>query len=381
MALATLSPAASSDGSEGSDIASPISSSNSNANEETQPLLSDATEEARNSAVAADVLRSDVTPRSPAPLATAAPARFTFFRSYRFPARPVASLVPEAAAAENATPAAPAESARSPSPVMPGSFADEADDSEAGDTSGTTAPTGGNPGLAPAAAAAAAPPSPPSMFGPLQVPTNAEVVPLLLVGVRSMTRPLADELADAGSGATAASSVGEAAPPARPTNTAPVDPANIPLPMNDDEDIDAEADEGNDDDELESMEPASRPSSSPAPAPSALPRTQPATPPPVSQGFVLWIMGGLYPSNHPLVIAPNLLSDDVLSYEDMLRLAEVLGSHKQPTATTDEIAKSDLQVIKGSQVGQFVEEEKILSITADRCLGELACSARKLRAR
>ena len=207
------------------------------------------------------------------------------------------------------------------------------------------------------------------MFGPLQVPTNAEVVPLLLVGVRSMTRPLADELADAGSGATAASSVGEAAPPAPAADPAPVDPADIPLPVDDDENIDEEAD----DDELETVESAGHPRSFPTPAPSTLPRPQPATPPPVSQGFVLWIMGGLYPSNHPLVIAPNLLSDDVLSYEDMLRLAEVLGSHKQPTATTDEIAKSDLQVIKGGQVGQYVEEEKILSITADRCLGELAC--------
>ena len=190
-----------------------------------------------------------------------------------------------------------------------------------------------------------------------------------------MTRPLADELADAGSGATAASSVGETAPPAPAANPSPTDPADIPLPSDDDEDIDAEADDDDDFDELESIASASRPSSSPAPAPSTLPRAQSVTPPSVSQGFVLWIMGGLYPSNHPLVIAPNLLSDDVLSYEDMLRLAEVLGSHKQPTATTDEIAKSDLQVIKGGQVGQYVEEEKILSITADRCLGELACSA------
>ena len=79
--------------------------------------------------------------------------------------------------------------------------------------------------------------------------------------------------------------------------------------------------------------------------------------------------GGLYPSNHPIVIAPNLLSEDALSYEDMLRLAEMMGQHKPPTATKDEIEKSNLQVIKGEVVPGYVEDGKILSITADRCLG------------
>lgn len=82
--------------------------------------------------------------------------------------------------------------------------------------------------------------------------------------------------------------------------------------------------------------------------------------------------GGVYPENHPLVIAPNLLSDEALSYDEMLRLAEILGSVKPSTATQGEIKKSSLPVIKGSQVRQSAEANQVLAITADRCLGELS---------
>lgn len=102
-------------------------------------------------------------------------------------------------------------------------------------------------------------------------------------------------------------------------------------------------------------------------AQAALDQQQPQRRP---QSFVLWIMGGLYPTNHPLVLAPSLASDAAMSYEEMLRLAEVIGQHKPPTVSADEIAKSNLEVIKGSQVRTAEGESRVRTVTAERCLGE-----------
>lgn len=86
-------------------------------------------------------------------------------------------------------------------------------------------------------------------------------------------------------------------------------------------------------------------------------------------GFVLWILGGLYPANHPIVIAPSLLGDDAMSYDELLRLAEVLGNVKPPTASSEEINKSDLKVVKASSIAHLHIQGDIREITAERCLG------------
>lgn len=88
-----------------------------------------------------------------------------------------------------------------------------------------------------------------------------------------------------------------------------------------------------------------------------------------SGGFVLWILGGLYPSNHPIVIAPSLLGDDAMSYDELLRLAEVLGNVKPPTVTSEEITKSDLKVVKSNILAQLHSSGDIREITLERCLG------------
>lgn len=77
----------------------------------------------------------------------------------------------------------------------------------------------------------------------------------------------------------------------------------------------------------------------------------------------------MYPSNHPIVLAPSL-AGDAMSYEDMLRLAELIGNHKPPTVTADDIANSELQVIKAEEVRTYEEQGKIMSLTADKCLGK-----------
>jgi hypothetical protein len=55
-------------------------------------------------------------------------------------------------------------------------------------------------------------------------------------------------------------------------------------------------------------------------------------------------------------------ADDVFSRE----LAELLGQAKPPTATREEIDKSGLQIIKGSELLQYEEEGKVASNCVDR---------------
>ena len=57
----------------------------------------------------------------------------------------------------------------------------------------------------------------------------------------------------------------------------------------------------------------------------------------------------------------------------MLRLADILGSVKPPTATQEEIKKSTLPVKKGFEIPKLAEDNGILALTADRCLGVLLC--------
>jgi hypothetical protein len=87
-------------------------------------------------------------------------------------------------------------------------------------------------------------------------------------------------------------------------------------------------------------------------------------------GFVLWIFGGLYPPTHPVVLAPSLLGDDAMSYEEMMRLADMIGQHKPPTVSKQEIAEAGLKTLKGGQVKTAEAEGNVRSITADRCLSK-----------
>lgn len=48
-------------------------------------------------------------------------------------------------------------------------------------------------------------------------------------------------------------------------------------------------------------------------------------------------------------------------------LAEVIGNVKPPTATAEDISKSALQVISGSQVAEWVDAGRVIASSADRC--------------
>ncbi|KAL1920375.1 uncharacterized protein VTP21DRAFT_752 [Calcarisporiella thermophila] len=56
----------------------------------------------------------------------------------------------------------------------------------------------------------------------------------------------------------------------------------------------------------------------------------------VTRTYVIFIIGGTFPSGHPILTSPSLLSDQP-TYEDLLRLAAVLGPARPPTTTQDAI--------------------------------------------
>jgi hypothetical protein len=48
-------------------------------------------------------------------------------------------------------------------------------------------------------------------------------------------------------------------------------------------------------------------------------------------------------------------------------LAEIIGNHKPPTATAEDISKAALEVIRGSQIADWVATGRVIASSADRC--------------
>lgn len=344
--------------------------------EEMRPLLDDIEE------VAADVPEAEATsaPDEEAPTNANGSAglssrqarqaqQFSFFRSYRFPpvsASDVADTASPAARTPDSTASSQAPSLQSHTPsfsapstsppvTLPLHAAPPASDNNREDTvmEGTSAAalgeaTQGQEDLPagqtltrPTAVGAAEtlmpttqnPSAGPATNGSPAGPASRQMVPMLLVGVRSASL----QVGGSGQGSISTSQ------PSTSDNT----PGSVP----------SSTGEG-----LYSDGPtisSTSPDASPAPGARS------------TRGFVLWILGGLYPVNHPIVIAPSLLGDDVMSYDELLRLAEVLGNVKPPTVTAEEIKKSTLKIVKTAAIPGLLAQGEIRDITAERCLGEL----------
>jgi hypothetical protein len=55
-----------------------------------------------------------------------------------------------------------------------------------------------------------------------------------------------------------------------------------------------------------------------------------------SRSWIIYVLGGSYPENHPLLNTPSLFTDSP-TYEDMLLLSSMLGPAKPPVATDQEV--------------------------------------------
>ncbi|KAG8740206.1 hypothetical protein FRC10_004607 [Ceratobasidium sp. 414] len=87
-----------------------------------------------------------------------------------------------------------------------------------------------------------------------------------------------------------------------------------------------------------------------------------------TRNYIIWIIGGYYPSNHPLLAHPNLFLGQVHP-DELWMLNEFLGQVKPPTASREDIANAGLRVIKGAQVGELAKDGSV----TENCTERVSC--------
>ncbi|KAF2437924.1 hypothetical protein P171DRAFT_372634 [Karstenula rhodostoma CBS 690.94] len=75
-----------------------------------------------------------------------------------------------------------------------------------------------------------------------------------------------------------------------------------------------------------------------------------------SRSWIIYVLGGSYPENHPILTTPSLFTDSP-TYEDMLLLSTLLGPAKPPVASEEDVAAAPgLHVIRTHDNGRLVAE-------------------------
>jgi hypothetical protein len=82
----------------------------------------------------------------------------------------------------------------------------------------------------------------------------------------------------------------------------------------------------------------------------------------------MYVIGGNYPRNHPVLRIPGLLTGEPLTDEEMTLIGELVGEVKPPTATAEEVEQSGLRVVHGSEIVGLVEKKEVIDSSAERCL-------------
>ncbi|CAK9781329.1 hypothetical protein CC85DRAFT_282855 [Cutaneotrichosporon oleaginosum] len=96
-------------------------------------------------------------------------------------------------------------------------------------------------------------------------------------------------------------------------------------------------------------------------------RREPRASPPLNT-YLIYVIGGNYPSSHPVLSIPSLVSGGPLTTEDLQLLAELLGPAKPPTVTQEEIEASGLKVIKANTLAQAIQDGQVLDSSTERCM-------------
>jgi len=63
------------------------------------------------------------------------------------------------------------------------------------------------------------------------------------------------------------------------------------------------------------------------------------TTPETTRSWIIYVLGGSYPENHPILTTPSLFTDSP-TYEDMMLLSSLIGPAKPPVATDSDIEKA-----------------------------------------
>jgi hypothetical protein len=203
------------------------------------------------------------------------------------------------------------------------------------------------------------------------------VTPMLFVGIRSMTAsesdagpfnffsnllpalfPLVQPVA-ATSPTVAPPTSEQPGATAAPTAVAtPAEPADVEMA----------------DVEMVSPNAASRPAEPTSPSqgtPSETLNSAPHAPqPPRETQWVMFMSAGYYPANSSMQQYPFLLSAlENASYEDFLRLAELLGSAKASTVSKEQLQESGLTLLNGAgELKRAEADGRVLVNTTERCL-------------
>jgi RING-like zinc finger len=92
-----------------------------------------------------------------------------------------------------------------------------------------------------------------------------------------------------------------------------------------------------------------------------------------SRSWIIYVLGGSYPENHPLLNTPSLFTDSP-TYEDMLLLSSLLGPAKPPVASEQEVEAArglfDIKsIVDGRVTGAPAEGgEEVFLTVEERCL-------------
>lgn len=96
------------------------------------------------------------------------------------------------------------------------------------------------------------------------------------------------------------------------------------------------------------------------------------------RSWIIYVLGGSYPENHPILTTPSLFTDTP-TYEDMMLLSTLLGPAKPPVASESDVSSaggvytvreaSQIEGESGSLVAAAVEGDETIVIAPDqRCL-------------
>lgn len=91
-----------------------------------------------------------------------------------------------------------------------------------------------------------------------------------------------------------------------------------------------------------------------------------------SRSWIIYVLGGSYPENHPILTTPSLFTDSP-TYEDMMLLSSILGPAKPPVASEEDVASAPglfrIQNVGGTLMAEAVDGDESLSLATDaRCL-------------
>jgi hypothetical protein len=85
-----------------------------------------------------------------------------------------------------------------------------------------------------------------------------------------------------------------------------------------------------------------------------------------SRSWIIYVLGGSYPENHPILTTPSLFTENP-TYEDMMLLSTLLGPAKAPVATDDDVQSAG-GVYELVVATPIEENGTVTSATSDRLM-------------